>query len=161
VGADAFQSLAGWLDYPMFIVTTAVGDERAGCLVGFWTQTSIHPPRFLTCISVRNYTHGVALHADALAVHVVPDDGYEIARLFGGVSEDDTDKFARSDWRPGPGGLPLLADCPVWFAGRIVNHVSLGDHTGFLLEPFEGADPGPQTWLPFSRTKSIQPGHPA
>ena len=36
-----FQELADHFDYPMFIVTAAVGDRRAGCLVGFCTQCSI------------------------------------------------------------------------------------------------------------------------
>ena len=30
----------------MVVVTTAQGDERAGCLVGFHAQSSIEPPRY-------------------------------------------------------------------------------------------------------------------
>ena len=48
--AGAFDELMGELDYPMFIVTAAREGERAGCLVGFATQTSIHPSRFLVCL---------------------------------------------------------------------------------------------------------------
>ena len=161
MGAEAFQSLVGWLDYPMFIVTTTDGRERAGCLVGFASQTSIRPPRFLACISVRNHTYGVAQRASGLAVHLVPEDGHEIAELFGGVTEDEEDNFTRTEWHDGPDGLPVLAACPSWFAGRILETTPLGDHTGFLLEPFDGADDGPHAWLPFSRAKSIEPGHEA
>lgn len=161
MGAEAFESLAGRLDYPMFVVTTAAGGEIAGCLVGFATQTSIDPPRFLACVSIRNRTYRVAERATALAVHLVPDGAGEIAELFGGETGDEEDKFGRTDWRPGPEGLPLLAACPSWFAGRIVKRTALGDHTGFLLEPFDGADEGPPGWLPFSRAKAIEPGHEA
>ena len=40
--ADAFDKIAGLLDYPMFVVTTRVGDRRAGCLVGFTSQGATH-----------------------------------------------------------------------------------------------------------------------
>lgn len=32
-GAGAFEQLVGELDYPMFIATTTVNGERAGCLL--------------------------------------------------------------------------------------------------------------------------------
>lgn len=56
----AFHELVAELDYPMFIATTRAGDERAGCLLGFATQCSIDPPRFLVCLSDKNYTCQIA-----------------------------------------------------------------------------------------------------
>ena len=32
-------------------------------------------------------------------------------------------------------GLPILEDCPSWFAGTIEARLNLGDHVGFLLAP--------------------------
>src|SRR5205814_612337 len=58
----------------MLIVTAAAGDERDACLVGFSTQTSIHPSRFLACLSRKNRTYRIACAAEHLAVHVVPAD---------------------------------------------------------------------------------------
>jgi flavin reductase (DIM6/NTAB) family NADH-FMN oxidoreductase RutF len=47
-----FDRLVAGLDYPMAIVTSAAAeDDRAGCLVGFTTQCSLNPPRYLVCIS--------------------------------------------------------------------------------------------------------------
>jgi flavin reductase (DIM6/NTAB) family NADH-FMN oxidoreductase RutF len=161
VGTEAFDSIAGRLDYPMFVATTATATERAGCLVGFTTQCSIDPPRFLACISDKNRTYRVLQDAGAVAVHLVPEHAGRIVELFGGDTGDETDKFARCEWRFGPEGLPLLADCPSWFAGRIVDRVRLGDHVGHVLEPFAGDDPGDGRWFPFSRAKEIEPGHEA
>src|SRR5215208_8451384 len=79
VRADAVHELISELDYPMFIVTAASGDERAGCLVGFATQCSIHPPRFLVCLSDKNRTFRVAQGADLLAVHFVPASAHGLA----------------------------------------------------------------------------------
>ena len=155
-----FQSLVARLHGPMLIVTTVGAGERAGCLVGFATQTGIDPARFLACISDKNRTCRVAESADALAVHLVPADREDLAELFGGETGDDTDKFARAGWREGPGGLPLLDDCPSWFAGTILDRIRLGDHIGHLLEPFEGNDAG-DDWLDFTRAKRIDPGHEA
>ena len=57
---EAFGKLVSLLDYPMFVVTTRADDEPAGCLVGFASQVSITPPRFLVGLSKRNYTYRVA-----------------------------------------------------------------------------------------------------
>ncbi len=70
--AEAFERLVSLLDYPMFVVTTRVGDESAGCLVGFTSQVSIRPPRFMVGLSKRNHTYRVAEGAKHLAVHLVP-----------------------------------------------------------------------------------------
>jgi flavin reductase (DIM6/NTAB) family NADH-FMN oxidoreductase RutF len=157
---SAFQSLIGRLDYPMFVVTTCGRGERAGCLVGFATQTSIDPSRFLACISDKNRTCRVAREARTFAVHLVPSDRGDLAELFGGETGDDTDKFEQARWHEGPDGVPLLDDCPSWFAGRIIERHVLGDHVGHLLEPFDGSDAG-DGWLGFTRAKRIDPGHEA
>jgi flavin reductase (DIM6/NTAB) family NADH-FMN oxidoreductase RutF len=157
---SSFQSVAGRLDYPMWLVTTAAGGEPAGCLVGFATQTSIDPARFLVCISDKNRTYRVARDAEALAVHLVPADRIELAELFGGETGDDANKFAATEWHEGPDGLPLIDACPTWFAGRILDRLPLGDHGGFLLEPFSGND-AHDGWLGFEAAKRIEPGHEA
>ena len=151
----------GELDYPMFIVTAAADGERAGCLVGFATQCSIDPLRFIVCLSDKNRTFRVARDASLLVVHVVPDGGEELAELFGSETGDDVDKFARCSWTPGPGGTPVLEDCRNWFAGRILDRVDVGDHWAFVLEPLRGADaPGEGTFT-FQEARWIEPGHEA
>ena len=159
---EAFSTIVGRLDYPMFVVTTiGAGGERAGCLVGFATQASIDPERFLVCVSDKNRTYRVLEGASALALHVVPEDASDVVELFGGETADDTDKFDRCDWREGPDGLPILARCPSWFAGRILERHRLGDHVGHLVEPFAGEAGYSGKAYPFSRAKRIEPGHEA
>jgi flavin reductase (DIM6/NTAB) family NADH-FMN oxidoreductase RutF len=93
VTSDAdFGQIVGELDYPMYVVTTRAGDDRAGCLVGFTTQTSIDPQRFLACISRANATSRTVESATHVAVHLVGRDHVDLARLFGEESEDWTDK---------------------------------------------------------------------
>ena len=158
---EKFQRLVAQLDYPMFIATVVAGDERSGCLIGFATQSSIDPPRFLAGISDKNRTFRVAREADSMAIHLVPEDAGELAELFGGETGDEVDKFARCEWREGPGGVPLLDGCPNRFVGRILERIDFGDHVGMVLEPFFAEANEESAQLGFHRAKRIEPGHEA
>jgi len=157
---DDFVRLMAQLDYSLLIVTVASGEERAGCLVGFASQVSIHPPRFLVGLSVKNRTYRVAsAGAEVLVVHFVPEHAEELAELFGGDTGDEVDKFARCRWRPGPDGTPVLTELEDWFAGRVLERIPFGDHEGFLLEPIDGQTHRSGSPLTFRRAKRIEPGH--
>jgi flavin reductase (DIM6/NTAB) family NADH-FMN oxidoreductase RutF len=155
----AFDALVDAADAPVFVVTTMAHGERAGCLVGFATQTSIEPARFLVCLSRENRTFVVAADATHLAVHLVPATARPVAELFGGSTGDEEDKFAQVAWSPGPHDVPLLDDCPTRFVGRVVERLDLGDHVGHLLEPEAGdAATGPS--LSFRDVTDVEAGHP-
>ncbi|MCS0602624.1 flavin reductase family protein [Streptomyces sp. LP11] len=166
---DGSDSSDGSCDYdgffdrlnPEMCVVTAVADgERAGCLVGFASQCSIHPPRFTVWLSKANRTYRVARAAHHLAVHLLTPDQRGLAELFGGESGDDTDKFARVPWHEGPGGTAVLTDAAAWFAGTVLHRTDGGDHVGFLLDPLhaEATDrDGPL--LRLSDTHGIEAGH--
>ena len=156
-----FNSLVGDLDYPMFTVTACAGGERAGCLIGFATQASIDPSRFLACLSHKNRTYRVAVDAELLAVHFVPAHAEDLVELFGGETGDDIDKFERCAWRPGPGGTPLLDGCPNRFVGRVLGRMDAGDHDAFLLEAVLAERGSGADEFQFHRAKRIEPGHEA
>ena len=158
--AEVAHDVLGRLDYPMLIVTGTAEGERVGCLVGFWTQCSMHPPRLLVCLSVNNRTYRVAGASPALAVHVLSSEHHELAQLFGGETADEVDKFAQVPWRPGPDDLPIL-DGPSWFACRVTDRVPFGDHVGLVLELFDGEDRGVQGQVGFQAVKDLDPGHDA
>ena len=161
-GHDVFESLVGDLDYPMFVVTAAAGGERAGCLVGFATESSIDPPRLTVWISEANHTATVASGADRLTVHVLRETDQALATIFGSETGDDVDKFDQVSWTASDDGPPVLAGCD-YFIGRVVERiVGVGDHRGYVLEPEDGErlHAGlPQ--LGYQRVKGMSPGHPA
>ncbi|MBF6170955.1 flavin reductase family protein [Nocardia blacklockiae] len=159
--AERFDAFVAHADYPMLVVTTRAGEQRAGCLVGFATQSSIAPRRFLACVSKANHTHRIATGATHLAVHLTDRRHPELARLFGTRTGDDIDKFARCDWDEGPHGLPILRAAANWFTGAIVERHDLGDHTGFLLDPDAAADAGAADPLRFTDVADLRPGHDA
>lgn len=159
VERSEFERLVGELDYSLFIVTAGSGEERSGCLVGFASQVSIHPQRFLICVSVKNHTFGVARRASVLVVHFVPEHAEELALLFGGETGDEVDKFAGCQWREGPEGTPVLTELEDWFVCHVLQQLDFGDHWGFLLEPIDGEAHRSGSPLTFRRAKWIEPGH--
>jgi flavin reductase (DIM6/NTAB) family NADH-FMN oxidoreductase RutF len=158
---DEFNRFVAGLDFPMFVVTTSDGAQRAGCMVGFTTQASIDPPRFLVCLSVNNHTYQVAREAEVLAVHVLEPGQRDLAELFGGTSGDDVDKFRRCRWDEGPQRVPLLQDCPRRVVCRILEQHPFGDHVGFLLEPLGVAAGTKGQALTFQEVRNVEPGHRA
>lgn len=161
-GIGAFEKLVALLNYPMFVVTAEAGGVPAGCLVGFASQTSIHPPRFLVGLSKQNHTFRVAADATYLAVHVFDRKHLEVVELFGGQTGDTFNKFERCGWHRGPAESPILDDAAAWFVGKIVDRFSLGDHVGHLLEPVAGHPPRElEHWVSFGDVHDLQPGHEA
>jgi len=158
----AYDCLLSHLDNPMFVVTAASEHGRAGCLVGFATQCSIHPPRWYVGISKLNHTFHIVAGADLVVVHALGAANAGLARLFGEQTGDATDKFSHCQWQPGPDGrTPVLSECPRWFAGKIVDRFDPGDHLGLVLAPItaECQDHGPQ--LGSQAMHNLNPGHPA
>jgi flavin reductase (DIM6/NTAB) family NADH-FMN oxidoreductase RutF len=143
-------------------IVTAIGADgsHSGCLVGFWTQCSIHPPRVLACISKANHTLPVATAAPVLAVHWLGDDDRGLAELFGGQTGDEIDKFERCSWQPGPGGVPVLEGVKGWVAGPVVGRFDVGDHVAFVVDAETGALEEPSAdELGFQAVKDLEPGH--
>ena len=145
----------------MMVVTATSGGERSGCLVGFATQCSIHPPRFAVWISRNNHTFRVAEQAAVLAVHFLAADQGPLAALFGGQTGDEVDKFGRCRWREGPGGAPVLEECRRWFVGEVVERIPTEDHVGFLLAPVHVETAPWPGQLGFQSVRTISPGHEA
>src|SRR3954469_5839322 len=100
------------LDPPLVVVTTAVGDERGGCLVGFHAQAGIDPDRYCVWLSKANHTYRLALRATHLGIHFLAEDQLSLAERFGTLTGDDVDKLEGVSSAVGEADLPLLDDVP-------------------------------------------------
>ncbi|MFE5792658.1 flavin reductase family protein [Streptomyces sp. NPDC056503] len=151
-------------DGPMYVVTVASGGRRAGCLVGFASQCSIDPPRFVVWLSTANHTYRLARAAEHLTVHLLHRGDRARAELFGEETGDRVDKFAEVAWHTGEAGSPVLDGSATWFTGRIEAQVEGGDHVGFLLAPVAESPPRagpPPPLLRYRDLRDLDPGHPA
>ncbi|HYB37489.1 MAG TPA: flavin reductase family protein [Mycobacterium sp.] len=159
---ESFDQLVSMLDYTMFVVTTQADGHPSGCLVGFATQTSLRPRRFLAGLSRRNHTTRVARRAEYLAVHLLSRRHIDLARLFGGQTGDLINKFDHCSWHDGPKGMPILDDAVAWFVGKILRRIDLGDHVGYLLGPIAGfVSESSEELVNFSDVADLEPGHEA
>jgi flavin reductase (DIM6/NTAB) family NADH-FMN oxidoreductase RutF len=161
-GAQAFDRVVASANEAMVVVTAAAGERRAGCLVGFHSQTSIEPRRYTVWLSKANHTYRVALSATHLAVHFLTTADRDLAEVFGALSGDDVDKFARCDWEPGPEGVPLLRRCPNRLV--VVRAILLddgGDHVAVSGLPIAARATGDFTPLRYADVRDLVPGHEA
>ncbi|HEY7107681.1 MAG TPA: flavin reductase family protein [Acidimicrobiia bacterium] len=159
-GPRAFDAIVADADSPLYVVTAAAGGEQAGCLVGFATQCSIEPLRFGVWLSKANRTYRVASAAATLVTHLLRAGDHGLAARFGGETGDDVDKFDGVEWRPGPGGCPVLAGLD-WFAGTVVDRFDTGDHVAFVLVPGDGACERPGVPpLSDADIADVEAGHP-
>jgi flavin reductase (DIM6/NTAB) family NADH-FMN oxidoreductase RutF len=158
-GMDVFLDR---LDPDMCVVTAAAGGEEAGCLVGFASQCSLEPVRFVVWLSEVNRTFRVARSAEYLAVHLLAREQHGLAEVFGGQTGDDVDKFQQVRRRHGHGGAVVLEDAEAWFVGRVVERVTGGDHVGFVLDPVEwgGRETSGGPLLRLGDALGIEAGHP-
>ncbi len=146
----------------MLVVTTEAQGHQAGCLVGFATQASINPPRFLVGLSRANHTFGVASRSNHLAVQVLSRRDTALAELFGGETEDEIDKFDRCAWHSGPAGMPILDDALAWMVGETLDRIDLGDHVGYVLQPVDAwFAEGNGELIRFADVMDMDPGHGA
>jgi flavin reductase (DIM6/NTAB) family NADH-FMN oxidoreductase RutF len=123
MAGHAFDTVMAALDSPLIVVTTADQRERAGCLVEFQVQSSIEPRRYCVWLSKANYTYRVALQSSHLVIHFLTGDDLPLAGLFGTQTGDTVDKFAALLVDSGPGGAPVLRQCPQ-LAGRTAHRAA-------------------------------------
>jgi len=155
-----FNTLMVALDSPLIVVTTADERERAGCLVEFHVQSSIEPQRYCVWLSKANYTYRVALHSSYLVIHFLTADDLPLAELFGSQTGDTVDKFAGLEVDSGPGGAPVLRQCPHWLTVRRVALLDEGgDHVCLTTEPVAAHTAGPFRPLRVSQASHLKAGH--
>lgn len=109
---EAFARLMSSTDSSLIVVTTAAEGERAGCLVGFHTQSSISAERYCFWLSKANHTYRVSLRSAHFAVHFLTAEDLAVAEQFGTLSGEDVDKFSGVECDSGQCGVPLLRAVP-------------------------------------------------
>lgn len=162
MSGDPFDALMASADPPVVVVTTAVDGARAGCLVGFHSQSSMSPQQYCVWLSKANHTYRVGLRADHFGVHVLTADDLALAERFGTRTGEDGDKFEGLDVDLDEHGVPLLGQCPHRFVMRRLSVLDDGgDHVCVTGRVRSAATTGAFTPLRLSDIVHLEPGRPS
>lgn len=160
--SNTFDALTDATDPALLVVTTAAEGVRAGCVVGFHSQSGLDPERYCFWLSKANHTYRTALRATHYAVHLLTDQDLAVAELFGTRSGDDVDKFAGLPVTTGSHDLPLLDACPHRI---VVEQLAMlddgGDHVCVSTRVLAAESTGPFTPLRLSAAAGLAPGREA
>jgi flavin reductase (DIM6/NTAB) family NADH-FMN oxidoreductase RutF len=117
------------------IVTTRLGEVRAGLTATSVCSLTAEPPRLLVCVHREADAHDLIHGSRVFAVNVLGPAHRELADRFGGREDSHgPSRFALGCWRSGAGGVPILADAAASFQCHLVEAVAAGTHTIFIGE---------------------------
>ena len=103
--ARSFRQCLGMFATGVTVITTRSGDQTVGVTVNSFSSLSLDPPLILWSISRSARSFPVFRDATHFAVNVLAASQIDVSQLF---ATPDADRFARSQWRPGADGVPLL-----------------------------------------------------
>jgi 3-hydroxy-9,10-secoandrosta-1,3,5(10)-triene-9,17-dione monooxygenase reductase component len=106
-------------------ITAAVDGKPAGLIVNSFASVSLQPPLVSFCPSRNSLTWSRMRRGGRFAVNVLARRHEGFARR---AAPAGADRFAGLDWKPGPGGVPLLTDALASFECEIVAEHPAGDH---------------------------------
>lgn len=108
------------------IITTQSADGRpAGITANSFTSLSLEPPLVLWCLALTASSLPVFRDCEHFAVNVLSSGQHHLSRLF---ATSGADKFAGTEVRDGPLGVPLMEGALAHFVCRNVRQIEAGDH---------------------------------
>lgn len=123
------------INYGLFVLTAADGDELAGAGVNWLSQASFSPPLIMTAVKNDNHAHELIDRKGAFAVNVLGKDQRDVAMAFFRPTKVEADTINGYRFERGPTtGAPLLVDLPYWFEAQVTDTIRRGDHTVFVGE---------------------------
>jgi flavin reductase (DIM6/NTAB) family NADH-FMN oxidoreductase RutF len=158
--SEALVRLMESADGPLVVVTTVAEGERAGCVVGFHSQSGVNPARYSIWLSKANHTYRAMVRAEHFVVHFLGEGDVAVARHFGTRCGGDVDKFADIGWSAGPGGVPLLDHLPHRVVLRKLTMLDDdGDHVCVSGEVLDVTNDGAFAPLRLSAANHWEAGH--
>ena len=124
--ARSFRRCLGTFATGVTVITAQSGDQRAGVTANSFSALSLNPPLILWCINRSARSFPVFRDATHFAVNVLAASQIEVSQCFASA---EADRFARTQWRPGADGAPLLDGVVAHFECSTEAQYDGGDHT--------------------------------
>jgi flavin reductase (DIM6/NTAB) family NADH-FMN oxidoreductase RutF len=125
------QALGTFATGVTIVATLEPGGEPRGFTANSFTSVSLDPPLVLVCIAKAAASCPVFSAASHFAISVLAERQKEVSSLFASKAPD---KFARTDWRRGSAGSPIITGAAAWFDCRRHQLVDAGDHVVLIGE---------------------------
>lgn len=131
VSADEFK--ASFRHHPggVAIVTADAGDGPVAMTATSVFSVSVDPPLFVFSASELSSSTPTISASETIVVHLPSADQLDLAVL---ASTSGADRFPAGRWARLATGEPMYPDVPVWIRGRIVNRLTAGASTVFVVE---------------------------
>jgi len=121
--------------YGIYICTSKSEGQISSSSITWVTQSSFHPPLLAMAVKVETGIYETIKSANQFALHVVPEDGKELARRFfrpahvedgriNGVPFEVDEEY----------DLPILLSAPAYLIGSVQEIIKMGDHHIFIAE---------------------------
>lgn len=109
------------------VVVTALNVDREpeGLVIGSFSSVSLDPPLVAYLPMKSSFTYGKIREAEIFCINILAHDQLDLCRS---LARGGPEKFDSVDWRPSPGGAPILAGAVAWIECRRGQEVEAGDH---------------------------------
>lgn len=139
------------LSYGMYIVSSKDNARMNGQIANTVFQVTSEPQKIAVCLNKQNLTHEVVAASKKLSISVLSmETPMTFIGRFGFKSGRDTDKFKDTQFKAGPGGLPLVIENAVaCLELNVASMTDVGTHTLFIGEVVEAevlSDKEPMTY---------------
>ena len=125
------DALAAWAS-GICLVTTAVGEERAGLTVSSFCSVSLKPPTVLASIERQGQTRQLIHQSQSFAVNILRTEQRALAERFAGL-RGEGDRFRGAVWYAGERtGAPLLQGALAALECRVLQQHEVGEHTVWI-----------------------------
>jgi flavin reductase (DIM6/NTAB) family NADH-FMN oxidoreductase RutF len=123
------------INYGLYVLTAADGDDVGAAGVNWLTQASFEPPLVVAAVKADSGTAAVIARTGGFAVNVLGEDQLDVGKAFFRSTTVEGDEVNGYRFEPGPEtGAPLLVDLPYWFEVRVTDTIAKGDHTVYVGE---------------------------
>ena len=136
------------------VVTTALGEHRAGMTVSAFNSLSIEPPLILVCLHKEASTAQLLQTTHHFAVSVLAVDQAHFSDRFAGrvPLESKEERFIGVPTRTAVTGSPILTDCVAWLDCVVYDQIDGSTHWIVVGEVVAtGASPERRPLLYFDR----------
>ena len=123
--ARSFRRCLGMFATGVTVITAQADGRKAGVTANSFSSLSLDPPLILWSIHRSARTFPVFRDATHFAVNVLAASQIDVSQRFSGP---EPDRFARTQWRPGEGGAPLLEGVVAHLECSTETRYDGGDH---------------------------------